>query len=324
MNPRFISSEEIAQNFSPVDAVSAIIAALQAGLDPSKDLPRSILPIEKGELLLMPASSLAGSGIKVLTIAPANAALGLPRIQGLYFLFDPITLATTTIMDGAAITTLRTPAISIAAISSVLVEMKGDIAIVVFGSGPQAIAHVQTIAAVLSEKAAISKVTFIVRDINTAQIRILSKAQLGIADTALLEIVENPSDSAENSLRSADIVVAATTATTPLFDSRLLKESVIAIAVGSHDKSVRELDSALMGRAQVIVETRFSALREGGDVIMAIAEGALAATSLLEMADVVCGKVKLSRDRPIVFKSSGMSWEDLVIARAIAAKINLT
>ena len=50
---------------------------------------------------------------------------------------------------------------------------------------------------------------------------------------------------------------------------------------------------------------------------MAINEGALQQNLLIEMADVVCGRVKLDRAKPIFFKSSGMSWEDLVIARAI-------
>jgi ornithine cyclodeaminase len=89
------------------------------------------------------------------------------------------------------------------------------------------------------------------------------------------------------------------------------------IAVGSHEPGVREIDSALLTRAQVVVETRASALREAGDVIMAINEGALQQNLLIEMADVVCGRVKLDRTRPIFFKSSGMSWEDLVIARAV-------
>ena len=50
---------------------------------------------------------------------------------------------------------------------------------------------------------------------------------------------------------------------------------------------------------------------------MAISEGAITEKSLNELADVVCGRVNLSREKPIFFKSSGMSWEDLVIARAI-------
>ena len=58
------------------------------------------------------------------------------------------------------------------------------------------------------------------------------------------------------------------------------------IAVGSHEANVREIDSAFLSRAQVVVETRASALREAGDVIMAINEGC-ERHSLLELADVV-------------------------------------
>jgi ornithine cyclodeaminase len=55
---------------------------------------------------------------------------------------------------------------------------------------------------------------------------------------------------------------------------------------------------------------------------MAINEGLLKPNVLIEMADVVCGRIKLDRTRPIFFKSSGMSWEDLVIARAVEDSLN--
>ena len=61
---------------------------------------------------------------------------------------------------------------------------------------------------------------------------------------------------------------------------------------------------------------RATALREAGDVILAISDGALNAGDLIPMAEVVNGGA-LSGDRPVVFKSTGMSWEDLVIAEAI-------
>ena len=74
-------------------------------------------------------------------------------------------------------------------------------------------------------------------------------------------------------LRAADVVVCATTARTPLFDSTLLTDDVIVIAIGSHEPDARELDGALMGRAQVVVEDVATALRECGDVVLAIADG---------------------------------------------------
>ena len=314
MTARFITAEEITDSFSFLSAVNAIQEALLGGLDPAGDLPRSILPIEKGELLLMPSTSVEGSGIKVLTIAPNNPALNEPRIQGIYLLFDKENLAISSILDGAALTTYRTPAISFAAVRKGLELSRGEISVLVFGSGPQAISHIQTLAA-LDVK--VTSVVFVVRDIEKAQKRIPDVAQMGLTSDCAIHILGADSHEVNQHLQQADLVIAATTARTPLFDSTLLKQSVIVIAVGSHEPDVREIDSKLVARAQMVVETRASALREAGDVIMAIGDGSISALSLHELADVVCGRTTLNREQPIFFKSSGMSWEDLVIARAI-------
>jgi ornithine cyclodeaminase len=314
MTARFITAEEITDYFSFLSAVKAIEEALLGGLDPAADLPRSILPIEKGELLLMPSTSVEGSGIKVLTIAPNNPTLNEPRIQGIYLLFDKENLSISSILDGAALTTYRTPAISLAAVRKGLALSHGEISVVVFGSGPQAISHIQTLAALYVK---VTSVVFVVRDIERAQKRIPDVAQMGLTSDCAIQILGAESHEVNQHLQQADLVIAATTARTPLFDSTHLKQSVIVIAVGSHEPDVREIDSKLIARAQVVVETRASALREAGDVIMAIGDGSITAQSLHELADVVCGRTTLNREQPIFFKSSGMSWEDLVIARAI-------
>jgi ornithine cyclodeaminase/alanine dehydrogenase-like protein (mu-crystallin family) len=76
-----------------------------------------------------------------------------------------------------------------------------------------------------------------------------------------------------------------------------------------------------MGRAHVVVEDRRTALRESGDVVLAVREGTLSEQSLIPLADVVAGRWNPSSDRPIVFKSSGMSWEDLIIARTLVDRV---
>ena len=317
MNPRSISAAEIIKNFTFLGAVTAIEDALKGGLDPAADLQRSILPIEKGELLLMPATSAEGSGIKILTIAPNNPALNQPRIQGVYILFDKENLSISSLLDGAALTTYRTPAISFAAIRQALELSQEDLSVVVFGSGPQAISHIQTLAAVLPPEIKVSRVTFVARNLEKAKKRIPHLAELGLTTECAVQILGADTVEVQEQLQRADLVIAATTARSPLFDSSLLKDSVIVVAVGSHEPDVREVDSKLLSRAQIVVETRASALREAGDVIMAIGEGSITEKSLNDLADVVCGRVTLNRDKPIFFKSSGMSWEDLVIARAI-------
>jgi len=70
----------------------------------------------------------------------------------------------------------------------------------------------------------------------------------------------------------------------------------------------------------VVVESRGSALREAGDVIAAIDAGALDADALVPLAALVRGEAAVAPGRPRLFKSTGMAWEDLVVAAAVHAR----
>jgi ornithine cyclodeaminase len=236
--------------------------------------------------------------VKVVTVAPDNPQRGLPRIQAVHLLFDRETLALRAVLDGTALTTLRTPAVSLAAVLSSLPDR--PLRVVAIGAGPQAVAHVATLAALH----AVEHAVHLVRD--PARTR-LDALALG-------------SPQAERLLREADVVVCATSARFPLFDSALLGEEVVVIAVGSHEPDARELDGRLLGRATVLVEDPATALREAGDVVLAVAEGALDADRLVPMRDVVTGRSRAAAGRPVVFKSVGMSWQDLVVAEAVVQR----
>jgi ornithine cyclodeaminase/alanine dehydrogenase-like protein (mu-crystallin family) len=73
----------------------------------------------------------------------------------------------------------------------------------------------------------------------------------------------------------------------------------------------------LLGRASVVVEDVMTALREAGDVILAISAGAITATQLLTIVQVVTNKVTVDFQRPRVYKSVGMAWQDLVVATEV-------
>jgi ornithine cyclodeaminase len=244
----------IARLLPPAGAVAAIEAALRGGLDPAAGVPRTSVPLPAGELLLMPAASASHAGVKLATVAPGNAALGLPRINAVYVLFDGPTLRPAALLDGAALTALRTPAVSVAAVRPFL--RPGPLKVVVFGAGPQGRGHLDALAAV----AQLSDVDIVGRTPRPG-------VRAGVPD----------------SLADADVVVCATTARTPLFDSAVLRADAVVIAVGSHEPDAREVDAALCRRATVIVEDVATALRECGDVILAIAEGALTADRLTPM-----------------------------------------
>jgi ornithine cyclodeaminase len=278
-------------------AVAAITEALRSGLDPGRDPARTAVELSHGQFLLMPSESDSAAGVKVVTVAPGNPARGLPRIQAAYLLFDPITLGLTAVLDGAALTSLRTPAVSVAAVLPHLPP--GPLRLAVVGSGPQATGHADAFGSLRP-----CDVTYLVREPGRAG----------------REAVRLGSRAAVKALRAADVVVCATTARTSVFDSALLGDDVTVVAVGSHEPDARELDAALLSRSTVVVEDVGTALREAGDVVLAIREGALAPDDLVPLRDLAAGARTAPEGRPLVFKSVGMSWEDLVVAEAVLAR----
>lgn len=263
--------------------------------------PRSIIDVGGGQLLLMPAVGTHYAGVKIVTVAPANPASGLPRIQGMYLLLDAQTLAPVAQLDAAALTVLRTAAVSAVAIGALA---EPDAArLVVFGTGPQAWGHVHAVTAVRP----ISHVSVIGRnrDRLTAFIRRCAAEELPVEPGAVHDIA------------AADIIVCATSSREPVFDSTLIAEHATVVAVGSHEPTAREVDTALVTRSTIIVESRESALREAGDLLVPIAESLLGPEMIAgDLGELVRGQVAIHADRPRLFKSVGEAGYDLVIAAA--------
>jgi ornithine cyclodeaminase/alanine dehydrogenase-like protein (mu-crystallin family) len=299
--PPWISGAEIFARVSFGDAVRAVQRDLRAGLDPATDFDRGILGVARGQLLLMPTESSDFIGVKVATVAPDNPALGRERIQGIYLLMDADTLTPIAVLDGTALTTLRTPAVS--AVAADLLAPAESSHLVVFGSGPQAWGHIEALRSIR----AIGRVSIVGRNSERA-----SALALRVRESGLSANLGTP-----DSVRDAQLIVCATTARHPLFDGTLVPDDSCTVAVGSHEPAARELPSALVARAQLVVEDREVALREAGDLIIPLAEGLIDAGSLVPIRDLVTGAVSVDHTRPRVFKSSGMSWEDLSIAAEV-------
>jgi ornithine cyclodeaminase len=278
------------------DAVDALEAMLRSGFDPSETTPRSFTPVIGGQLLTMPAAAGRAVGVKLVTVAERGA----PRIKGCYVLFDPDTLAPALLLDGAALTLLRTAAHSALAVRHLATDDASHL--VVFGSGPQAAAHIDAIRAVRP----IERVTLVARNATTA-------ADL-VRHAAAVPITLGTAQAVED----ADIVVCATTARAPLFDGAGLAPNACVVAIGAHEPDASEIDESVLRRAQrVVVEDRATALREHGGVIRGVAAGAIAEGQLLTIKDAV----GLQPGAGIaVFAGVGMGWQDAVIAHAVRSR----
>lgn len=303
---RDIGADAMARLLTPAAAADALAGVLRAGLDPEKDPRRTALAVPGGELLLMPAASGAYAGVKIAGVAPGNPARGLPRITGSYLLLDGPTLRPLALLDGAALTALRTPAVSALALRY-LAPAGRPLRLVLFGSGPQAYGHLE---AVLSVREVAEAVVVARREPGARSLAAHAEA-LGVPAARTGTTAD---------VAGADLVVCCTTAREPLFDGRLVGPGAVVVAVGSHEPTARETDTALIRRSAVFVESRAAALREAGDLLVPEAEGAIGPGHIAgTLADLVAGRMPAGGlpGSPQVFKSVGMAWEDLAVAVAL-------
>lgn len=303
-----ISAEVIERALGRADAVAAIESALVRGVDIEHDHERIFAPLTAGDFLLMPTESTDAVGIKVATIAPGNTRRGLPKISAWYLLFDRDTLQPAAIVDGTRLTTLRTPAVTVAAIRGLLAAAPaGAVAaverLVVLGSGPQAIEHVRTLAAVMP----VGRVSIVGR----------TPDRVAAAVAALCEGANgaDPVDAASGTLadaRDADVVVTATSSQTPVLGLADIRPDAVVAAIGAHGLDHRELDADLVRAADVVVEARASSTRENGNLAAAAPTRAPA-----NLAELIRGEVVRRAGAPAVFTGVGMAWEDLAVVQRI-------
>ncbi|MGG8407973.1 ornithine cyclodeaminase family protein [Streptomyces sp. 12297] len=301
-----LGEADVAALVTPAGAVEALAAVLRDGLDPESCPHRTSMPVPAGELLLMPAAGGGYAGVKIAGVAPGNAARGLPRITGSYLLLDGTTLHPVALLDGAALTALRTPAVSALAVRHL--AARRPLRTVVFGSGPQAYGHLAALLAVRE----LAEVVVVARN---------AAAGASLADHARTLGVPAARTGTAADVAGADLVVCCTTAREPLFDGRLVPDGATVVAVGSHEPDARETDTALVRRAAVYVESRAAALREAGDLLIPEAEGAIGPGHVAgTLADLVRGRPGgRPPGGPQLFKSVGMAWEDLAVAAAVYA-----
>jgi ornithine cyclodeaminase/alanine dehydrogenase-like protein (mu-crystallin family) len=287
-------------------AIDALQAAFGADRLPSSP-PRTHVGTTGGDLLLMPAHGPQGIGVKLVTLTPANPERGLLFVQAVYLLFDERTQAPRAIVDGTALTALRTAAVS--GLATRFLANPDAANLVLFGAGTQAHAHVDAMRAVRP----VSRVTVVSRGRERAQTLVEFARRAGLdADVGAPEAVAE-----------ADLVCTCTTSTEPVLEGRLLRPGAHVNAVGAYTPAMRELDDEAVRRARVVVETREVAMAEAGDLLIPMAEGIVGSEHVVaDLAELVRGApVRRGRDDVTVFKSVGAAFEDLVVAAAAAERL---
>lgn len=270
---------------------------------PGETPPRETVRLgEAGELLMMPSISQINAGLKLVTVFPDNPQRGLPTVQGQYLLLSASTGQPRAWFDGQALTLVRTGAVSAMAAMHL---RPGDIgALLIVGAG--ALAPYLTKAHVALRR--VEQVQVWARSPARAERLAEALTGDGVPARAIADL--------EAAARRADIVSAATSAESPLILGDWLKPGAHLDLVGSYRPVMREADSRAIARANLVVDTEM-ALQDAGELVAAIADGAIAPEAVLTLTALLNG-AGLDRGGDItLFKSIGTGLADLAVAESI-------
>jgi len=240
-------------------------------------------------------------GLKVVNVAPGNAARGLPGLFATYQLFDATTGAPLAAIDGGELTARRTAAASALATGRILpikTERLGFVGAGRVGS---------LLAPAMRAVRAIDDVMVWSRDPAAAARLAASLAADGHPARAVADLA--------SAVASADIVSCATLAGEPLVRGAWLAPGTHLDLIGGFTPAMREADDACFAGADVWIDTA-EALAKAGDLLHPIASGALRREDVRGTLADLCAAPPPAREPGArsVFKSVGTALEDLAAA----------
>jgi len=150
----------------------------------------------------------------------------------------------------------------------------------------------------------------------------LDKAQRVVASLAQVGIAAEATTDLQLALAKADIVAAATTASTPFIPSAWVKAGTHLGLIGAFTASMAEAELQLLPRAQLFADNRAAVLEKGGEVVQALRAGLISAQDVLaELSELVAQPPLVEGRRAeadiTVFKSVGFAALDLIAAEHV-------
>lgn len=305
----FLSGEQVTRLLDVDAAIASQRAAFTALGSGAADLPAKIMHPSRFDDSVVFAyvsrlSADSGAVAKFGSVNPGNAAAGLPTVHAVVTVLDPETGRLVAVLDGTAVTTLRTAAASAVAVDALAGPDSADLA--VLGSGTQALAHVR----------AISRV----RDLKSVRLwsptpRHRARAARTLTDLGLpVEAV----GTAEEAVSGASLVAACTLSTTPVVHGTWLAPGCTVVSVGSFEPARREVDAEVLRRsAAVVVDDPATAAKHAGPIVDALASAQ--PPPLVALGDVLTGRAtaRTTAEEIVTYTSVGLGIQDAAAAWAV-------
>lgn len=310
-----LSDDEISRLLSMGEAMDAVEKAFGEFAKGSVKMPaRSTIMLDRysGSISFMP-SYLPESGAlatKIISIYPRNPEKGLPTTVAWIVVNDPETGMIEALLDGTYLTAMRTGAVT--GVAARYLAPKDSRVAAVIGCGVQG----KTQAMAVAEACELETIRLF--DLSDERMRRFAEEmgpKLGV------DIV--PSSSGAEAVADADVVVTATTSKNPVLRREWLGDRVHVSAIGAFYPDWRELDTATVSEAKVVVDSREAIMEEAGDILIPISEGAITEDHIhAELGELVLGRKegRTPEDGLTVFKSVGLAIQDSSVANLVMKK----
>ncbi len=232
-------------------------------------------------------------GFKAAGFWPSNRAHGGEPHQATILLFDPATGRPLCVIDGNAITTMRTAAAG--ALGLTQLARRDAAQVCIFGTGVQARTQLERALKTMPGLRSVLYVTANDRRNRAFETPFLDDCDIRHAAVA-----------------RSDVVITATPGNGPLFNADAVRPGTHLTCVGADTKGKRELPAGLLETARLFVDDRAQARRIG--------ETQWAPrTPCTELGALLCGKRSFVRrpDDITVFDMTGLALQDLIVAQRL-------
>lgn len=313
--PVLLSEQDVRIVLSMRDLIDAMERALARFSSREVAQPlRSVIEVglQKAFVGVMPAfiPDSGALGTKVVSVFGSNTSVGLPTHLATIVLLDPMTGELLSIMDGRFITEARTAAVSAVSVKHLARPDASRLAII--GSGVQARSHLEAIAMVRP-----------LRDVRVWSRSLDNRTAFAREMRPRVDAPVVVAASAQDAVDGADLVVLATASREPVVRDEWIADGTHVCAVGACRPDHREMDTELVRRSRVFMDSREGALAEAGDIVIPLKAGAFVEAHLAgELGEVVLGTVagRTSAGDVTIFKSLGMAVEDVAAAHLVYIK----
>jgi ornithine cyclodeaminase len=264
----------------------------------------------RGEVHIKPGY-LKGSDKYCIKIASGfydNPKIGLPSSGGMILLFDARTGAPRSLLvDRGFITDMRTAGAG--ALATRCLAKKSVEAVAVIGTGLQARLQIE----------ALSKV----RDFRVLKVwgRTLANVERYVEDMRQkLKAEILPVGSAEEAVRNSEVVVTATTSTSPLVKKEWVDKGMHITAMGADSPEKQELETGVLGLADKIVVDSVKQCVKLGEVHHAVDDGTISVEDIhAELGEILLG-LKSGRSSEVeitVCDLTGIAVQDVVTSQLV-------